>query len=134
VTTIEGDPADDWAVIRTAAPLDPAILTLPLTAFADPVREAPAFIVQHPGGDRKRVAYVRNQITDFDDQVVHYLSDTQSGSSGSPVLNEDGKLVALHRIGGRPQEVAGKLPLRKNEGVRISRILEGLEALHIDVP
>jgi hypothetical protein len=42
-------------------------------------------------------------------------------------------LIALHHLGGRPQEVAGKQPFRKNEGIRIPRILEGLDKLSIRV-
>jgi hypothetical protein len=77
---------------------------------------------------RKRVAYVRHQITYFDDRVVHYLSDTQVGASGSPVFDEAGRLVALHHAGGRPQQVAGQLPVKKNEGIRICRIATDLRA------
>jgi hypothetical protein len=98
------------------------------------MRSQPAYIIQHPSGDRKRLAYTRNQITAFDDRVVHYLSDTQPGSSGSPVLNAQAQLVALHHAGGRPQEIAGKPPLRKNEGIRIPRIAAGLADLQIMVP
>jgi hypothetical protein len=49
-------------------------------------------------------------------------------------LDDNGKLVALHHAGGRPQEVAGKLPLRKNEGIRIPRIVAGLAQLKVAVP
>jgi hypothetical protein len=133
VASIRGQAADDWAVIEVAG-LDGSIPILALSQSVAPVADAPAFVIQHPGGDRKRLAYVRNQITFFDQRVVQYLSDTQTGSSGSPVLNEDGRLIALHHAGGRPQEVAGKAPLRKNEGIRIQRVLDGLSQLGIPVP
>jgi V8-like Glu-specific endopeptidase len=134
VGSIRGDAGDDWAIVRVTAPLGGGIPILKLSEATAPVNTAPAFIVQHPDGERKRVAYVRNQITDFDDRVVHYLSDTQPGSSGSPVLDDNGKLVALHHAGGRPQEVAGKPPLRKNEGIRIPRIVAGLAQMKVAVP
>jgi len=106
---------------------------LRLSNSTAPILNAPAFVIQHPGGERKRLAYVRNQITRFDDRVVQYLSDTQGGSSGSPVLDENAKIIALHHAGGRPQEVAGKAPLKKNEGIRISRVRIGLESVGIAV-
>jgi V8-like Glu-specific endopeptidase len=125
-STIKTDQANDWGVIQVSQPIADSIPVLKLSEAAVPQQGQPAFIVQHPGGERKRVAYVRNQVTFADDRVVHYLSDTQAGSSGSPVFNDAGRLIALHHAGGRPQEVAGKPPLAKNEGIRISAVIQGL--------
>jgi Trypsin-like peptidase domain len=105
---------------RRAAPLDGGL---------DTVLGEGAFVIQHPLGGRKRVAIVRNQASFVDDRVVHYLSDTQAGSSGSPVFNADGRLIALHHAGGRPQVVTGKDPVLKNEGIRIPRVAAGLAAV-----
>jgi V8-like Glu-specific endopeptidase len=71
---------------------------------------------------------VRNTISDVSDAVVRYLTDTEPGSSGAPVFDTAGRLIALHHAGGRPVEVAGKPPVSKNEGIRISRVLERLTA------
>jgi hypothetical protein len=125
-TAVATDEADDWAVVRTLDPLDEAWPTVPLTGLPVPVPQAPAFIVQHPGGQRKRVGFVRNQISYVDDQVVHYLTDTDVGSSGAPVLDGEGRLIALHHRGGRPRQTPGKPPLRKNEGIRMSKIVSAL--------
>lgn len=118
---------DDWAIVRAAAAL-PATPIFKLSEATQPIANQPAFLIQHPGGERKRIGYVRNQVTDFDDRVIHYLTDTQPGSSGSPVLDDQGRLIGLHHQGGRPQEVAGQPPLKKNEGIRIPRILANLPA------
>jgi V8-like Glu-specific endopeptidase len=134
LASLQGDAADDWAVIRVTQALDPAWPVLALSQAATPQANQAAFIIQHPGGERKRIGFVRNQVTWFDDRVVHYLTDTQAGSSGSPVFNEQGQLIAIHHAGGRPQEVAGKPPVKKNEGIRISRIVEGLAKAGITVP
>ncbi|MEZ4297688.1 MAG: serine protease [Polyangiaceae bacterium] len=109
VATIQSDPAHDWGVIRTAAPMSAAVPTFDLTDLAAPVAGARAFLLHHPGGGRKRVGFLRNQIVAHDALTVHYLTDTQQGSSGSPVLDAAGRLIALHRAGGLT-EVAGGNP------------------------
>lgn len=134
LATVRGNAADDWAVIGTSATMTDAIPIVKLSEAIDPQNDDFAFIIQHPGGERKRVAFVRNQVTAFDDRVVHYLSDTQTGSSGSPVFHESGRLMALHHAGGRPQEVAGKPPISKNEGIRIPRIRQSLVDIGVCLP
>jgi V8-like Glu-specific endopeptidase len=125
---VVSDEADDWAVVRATTPLHDDWPVLPLAGAPDPAVGETAFVIQHPLGGRKRVAYVRNTVSFFDDRVVHYLSDTQVGSSGSPVLDAAGRIIALHHAGGRPQTVTGKDPVVKNEGMRIPRIVDGLAA------
>ncbi len=130
VASIKTDEKDDWGVIRVAAALDAAIPIVPVEDVEPKVRQA-TYIVQHPNGDYKRLGYVRNTIAMVDHRVVHYLTDTQEGSSGSPVFNGEGKLVALHHAGGRPQTVLGKPPVAKNEGIRVGRIHAGLKAAQL---
>jgi V8-like Glu-specific endopeptidase len=130
--SIAGGRADDWAVIRAADPLDDRWPVIALSAAATPRVHSPAYIVQHPDGQRKRLGFVRNQVSYMDSRVVQYLTDTETGSSGSPVFDEEAALIAVHHAGGRPQEVLGRPPTKKNEGVRISQIRAGLAALGIE--
>ncbi|MEU7532080.1 serine protease [Saccharothrix sp. NPDC042600] len=125
---VVSDKADDWAVIRTVTPLDGRWPVITPSRSVAPTRDGEAFVVQHPRGQRKRLGFVRNQVTYFDDRTVHYLTDTRVGSSGAPVFDAAGDLIAVHHAGGRPQEVAGKPPMRKNEGIRASRIASALAA------
>jgi len=78
-------------------------------------------IIQHPSGRPKEVALHDNQVTRIKDKVLHYRTDTEPGSSGSPVFNNDWDLVALHHAGFR--EGGGKAV---NEGIRISAIVAHL--------
>jgi endonuclease G len=101
-------------------------------------------IIQHPDGSTKQVALRENQIVGLKDQFIHYKTDTQPGSSGSPVFNDQWDLVALHHAGvqkldgqGRPLTIdnqlwepsmgADKLAWVANEGIRISSILASLK-------
>jgi V8-like Glu-specific endopeptidase len=138
VAFIVGDSADDWAVIRVAQPLADTWSIIPLSGAALPavysaayIVHSAAYIVQHPDGRRKRLGFVRNQVSHVDERVVQYLTDTEWGSSGSPVFSADGALIAVHHAGGRPQEVLGRPPITKNEGIRIPRITAGLRAAGI---
>ena len=134
VGSIVTDRADDWGVVRVALPLPATIPILALSESANAVEDTPAFVIQHPQGLPRRVGFVRNTITMCNDRVFHYLTDTQPGSSGAPVFDRDGRLIGLHHVGGRPQDVAGKLPLKKNEGIRIQRVIVGLAAAGIQIP
>ncbi len=84
-------------------------------------------IIQHPRGRKKEVALQENKVTAIMDRVIHYKTDTEPGSSGSPVFNNQWELVALHHAGfvqdGR--EVT-------NEGIRISAIVAYLLRLYRD--
>jgi len=88
--------------------------TMSIFNEALPIKGYSANIIQHPSkqsGDLKgylsetdlkpykRIVFRDNKITEVDKNrfVVHYHTATRGGSSGSPVLNDQGKLVGLHR-------------------------------------
>jgi S1-C subfamily serine protease len=125
-STIKGEKDDDWAVIEVPG-MKAEFPILALGAAPAPRVGDPSYILQHPGGQQKRLGFVRNTISDVDERVVKYLTDTEPGSSGAPVFDTEGRIVALHHAGGRPVEVVGKPPVAKNEGIRISRVLERLQ-------
>ncbi|MGB8192110.1 MAG: serine protease [Chitinophagaceae bacterium] len=134
VNSIVTSEADDWAIIRVQSAMDNAWPVIKLSEAVPPVLNTSAYIIQHPLGGSKRIGFVRNQVSQFDDRVVQYITDTQEGSSGAPVFNSFGMLIALHHAGGRPQEIVGRPPLKKNEGIRISRIISALAEQNIHLP
>ena len=85
-------------------------------------------IVQHPAGRHKEVVLRENMIAGRHEVALHYVADTEPGSSGSPVFGPDWRVVALHHWAG-PQAWAGDddyAPIAINEGIRISRIVKKL--------
>lgn len=91
-----------------------------------------ANVIQHPDGRFKEVVLRENHLVARDEtlQVLHYVADTEQGSSGSPVFNNDWEPIALHHWAGPWREVMGTdgQPLSReiNEGIRISAIVRDL--------
>lgn len=82
-----------------------------------------ANIIQHPEGMPKRIAIRNNLLTDRTDTRLLYETDTDVGSSGSPVLNDQWDVIALHHYG----QAEGNGNRVVNEGVRISAIYQDLQ-------
>lgn len=77
-------------------------------------------IIQHPNGGPKAVTIRENKVSSILDDFIHYLTDTEPGSSGSPVFNDQWIVVALHHSGvPNPNK---KNAWIANEGIRISSI------------
>ncbi len=82
-------------------------------------------IVQHPNTGLKKVAIRDNGVKFFDERIIQYWADTEHGSSGSPVFDEDWTIVGLHyttasaNIDGRN--------IYYNEAHRIDAIVEDLK-------
>lgn len=78
-----------------------------------------ANIIQHPSGKTKMVVLQENTVTGFDLNTVQYVSDTEPGTSGAVVFNNNWRPIALHHAGRQ----------RENEGIRFSAIAAYLEHL-----
>lgn len=95
-------------------------------------------IVQHPDGRLKELVLRENRLVARESHVLHYIADTEPGSSGSPVFNDQWQVVALHHWGGPWRQTvddAGR-PLQAdvNEGIRISVIMEDLRQKGAGLP
>lgn len=110
----------------------------------------PVNVLQHPSG-RPREICVRNNllVNVLDERHLLYGTDTEPGSSGSPVLNDHWELVALHCASEprrndkhEPLDIEGNVadahtPESKrvwlaNKGVRVSAIIKDLKARQVD--
>lgn len=81
-------------------------------------------VIGHPQARRKEVSLQDNKVTEVFTNVVHYTTDTEPGSSGSPVFNNSWDLVALHHAAG---DMVGGVWV-DNEGIRIDKIVDDLQA------
>lgn len=91
-------------------------------------------IVQHPQGGPLKYAIRSNHYVGTagpeHDHLLRYLTDTEPGSSGSPVLDDAWRVVALHHAASpvARQEHKGQVTYLNNEGVAIHAILRHLPA------
>ena len=107
-------------------------------------------IIQHPDGGPKKYGVRDNELLVAPaetDLFLEYTTDTLPGSSGSPALNKDWEVVALHHSGvpeikdGRVMTIRGapwsrgiadsEIHWVANEGVRVSRICMHLASAQV---
>jgi endonuclease G len=113
----------------------------------------PVNIIQHPKGELKQIAIRNNTLLDLPEQppldrFAHYETDTEQGSSGSPVFNDQWEVIALHHSGVPRINAAGQILDRNgnpwpsggdpddidwisNEGVRTSRLVAFIKAAKV---
>ena len=74
-------------------------------------------IIQHPKGEDKQIALNANEVLGMQNTFLYYSTDTEGGSSGSPVFNKNWKVVALHHAGVKKNYDNSGIPKDANEGV-----------------
>ncbi|MFG2294258.1 trypsin-like peptidase domain-containing protein [Streptomyces sp. NPDC048603] len=128
---VASDEELDFAILRLAAGAPPRPF---LRIATEPLRVTPDLpvavnIIQHPGGEPKRIALRNNLVFEADDRDLKYFTDTRGGSSGSPVLTDDWTVVALHRGTRRVSDVSfqGKSTAFVNVGTQIGAIMRHLQ-------
>lgn len=103
------------------------------------VKDDPVNIIQHPLGQPKQLVLRSNRVVALPDNTpyIHYETDTEPGSSGSPAYNDQWEVIALHHAG-VPELDADDNPVRDeqgrvkwvaNQGIRVSRLVKAITAL-----
>jgi V8-like Glu-specific endopeptidase len=86
-------------------------------------------VIGHPGGSAQpQFSLQDNVLLDYDRRVLHYRSPTEGGSSGSPVFDDEWRLIGLHHAGstGMPRLNRAGGTYAANEGITIEAIRGGL--------
>jgi len=104
-------PLSMWGVVTLAPQAVPAL--------NDPIN-----IIQHPDGRDKEIALRANEVVKVEGRLLHYLADTEGGSSGSPIFNQAWQVVALHH-GARNLMLNG-VNRPANEGILFRDIFQQL--------
>ncbi len=112
VVELKGFPGNDWAILPLSREL--------------PSPDSRVNIIQHPAGQPKQISLQNNFVEYADSTRVQYLTSTLNGSSGSPVFNDNWRVVALHHAGGMLVEPGTKRAYFRNEGITMAAILNDL--------
>jgi len=115
IVKVSGGPSEKWG-------------SLPLSTTGVTVGSR-VMIVQHPGGNFKKIALHNNLVTFANENILQYLTDTMPGSSGSPVFDQSWGVVGVHHAGGELAEPVSGRTVFRNEGIDIRRVVEVLEGL-----
>lgn len=84
-------------------------------------------IIQHPQGRFKEIVFRDNQVKLAEDTFIQYLTDTDYGTSGSPVFDDHFNVVALHSQ--RVRDPYNPTRWYRNQGFRVEAILADAEDL-----
>jgi endonuclease G len=131
VDTILGDPVHDWAVIRLTGPMPDGIPVIRLSGAPAVRADDRVYIIQHPYGGVKKIGMIHNVVRYVNDDVIRYWTDTEGGSSGSPVFNERWQVVGLHQRW--ISDGTHSAPEVRNQGCRIEHVIAGLAAAGIEI-
>lgn len=125
-------PKLDYAVLRLTQPVTRTPLTLAPNVLTElPDDPVAVNIIQHPGGNPKMLGIRNNLIHRIDAYELSYFTDTQGGSSGSPVCNDRWQVVGLHKkwqhFYNENILFQGKSVAWENRGTRIDKIVADLK-------
>lgn len=83
VVAVEGTPGADFGFIDIQSP-------------GSLQTDTRVNIIQHPGAGMKKIAIRDNGLKHFDNELLQYWTDTEHGSSGSPLFDDHWEIIGLH--------------------------------------
>ena len=109
---------------RKVAGIEPA----PWTDRLPRPNRSRVYVIGHPRGGGLAFSIQDNHLIAARPPLLHYRAPTEPGSSGSPVFNENWKLIAVHHAGSeRMRRIDGKAGYYPaNEGICFASIKEAL--------
>lgn len=124
---------DDWTVVAVDGNprANHGYLNL---VRAEPKAKDEVIIVQHPSGGPKKIALSHNVVAYVDAKRVQYLTDTEEGSSGSPVFDSEWRIVALHHKGGLLREPGSATLYKRNQGIHVNVLVDALQGTEVLAP
>lgn len=125
--SVVGERAGDWALVRVDEPVPDTFPVLPLAEVTVPVVDDRVYIIQHPGGGPKQIAFQHNLVREVTPDILQYWTDTDLGSSGAPVFDQSWAVVGLHHFSVKAPE-SDRISVR-NQGRRIDRVIARIRAL-----
>jgi endonuclease G, mitochondrial len=89
----------DYVLLRVEPAIRESDIIHPVKYIqTSPPKGSGIHVLQHPDGDSMKVVFGTNGITGVyqENGLIQYISQTSTGSSGSPCFNDEWQLVALH--------------------------------------
>lgn len=119
----------DWTIVKVAGNPEATWGALTLGPVT-PKKGTYVNIIQHPAAGQKKLTHSANVVVFCDDDIVHYLTDTEEGSSGAPVFDKEWNVIALHQGGGDVSEPGDQTENTyfRNQGININRVIEGVNS------
>jgi V8-like Glu-specific endopeptidase len=130
-------PARAEGLFHTNEELDYTVVELAeLPGFGRPLALEPVLmrrddrvsIIQHPGGHYKKISLQNNFVAYADPRILQYTTSTMPGSSGSPVFDDEFRVVAIHHSGGVIAEPGTQRRYLRNEGISMLSILRDMQS------